>query len=89
MALSYNPNAFNSLKKDKPAIRRLMAKAEQIWQYRHDISHYPLKEDLTGYYKRVVGDYRLIYIYDEESDEMVICLGGHRHDIYNIANKLL
>lgn len=90
LALSYDPNAFNSLKNDKPAIRHLIAKSEYIWKYRHDIHHYPLKENLSGYYKRVVmSDYRLIYTYDEETDDIIICFGGHRRDIYNIASKRL
>jgi len=85
MPLTYDPDAFNHInnqpKRDK---KRLFEKAEWIWVHRHEINHLPLKGNLSGYYKRPVGKYRLIYLYDEDSDEIHICWGGLRRDIYNI-----
>jgi len=87
MSLTYDPNAFNHIN-NQPKIdkKRLIEKAEWIWIHRHDINHLPLKGNLSGYYKRPVGRYRLIYLYDEDSDEINICFAGLRRDIYNIPN---
>jgi len=90
MSLTYNPDAFchinNQPKRDK---KRLQEKAEWLWIHRHDINHLPLKGNLSGYYKRPVGQYRLIYTYDEDVDEIYICWAGLRRDIYNIPPKIV
>ncbi len=64
-------------------------KAEWIWKHRTEVPHTALREDLNPYLCWRVGDYRLIYTYDKEPDEMIVRLGGHRRDIYKKAPKLL
>ena len=88
MPLTYDPDAFNLIKNHpKRNKNRLLEKAEWIWVHRHEINHLPLKGNLSGYYKRPVGRiYRLIYLYDEDTDEIHICWGGLRRDIYNIPD---
>lgn len=48
--------------------------------------HHPLRHELSGYYKRPLGKYRIVYSYDENSDEMVIHLVGTRDSIYKDAS---
>ena len=49
---------------------------------RRAVSHDSLGYNLSGFYKRRLGKYRIIYTYDDESDEMVIRLVGTRDEIY-------
>ena len=86
MALLFNEDAFASLTKD--VAQRMTDKAEWVWEHRKEVRHVGLREDLNPYFYRRVGDYRLIYTYDSDLDEIVVHLGGHRRDIYYEASNL-
>jgi mRNA interferase RelE/StbE len=60
----------------------LLRRIDWLWINRMMITHHPLHGDLAGFYKRRVGNYRIIYTYDNPVDEMVIHLVGHRDSIY-------
>ena len=66
---------------------RLLEKTDWLWDNRRVIIHHPLSYELSGYYKRRKGKYRIIYSYDENPDEMVIHLVGTRDSIYKDAIK--
>ena len=86
MALLYAPDAFDSVPQSER--RRLVRKAEWLWNNRKVISHSLLRHDLNPFMRWRVDVYRIIYTYDEETDEMVIHLGAHRDDVYERAAKL-
>ncbi len=52
------------------------------------LTHTSLRHDLNHFFKRQVGDYRIIYTYDTEADDMVIRLIAHRRDVYKKAANL-
>ncbi len=66
---------------------RILEKTDWLWDNRGVIIHRPLRHELSGYYKRQLGKYRIIYSYDENPDEMVIHLVGTRDSIYKDAIK--
>jgi len=80
MALQFNPDAFEDIPSHERG--RLMRKIDWLWVNRMIIRHVPLSGDLSGFFKRRVGKYRIIYTYDEASDEMIIHLVGLRDSIY-------
>jgi mRNA interferase RelE/StbE len=87
MALSFDPDAFDVIPKSEQ--KRLLAKCEWLWSNRRVVTHIPLREDLNPLCGWRVGDYRIIYSYEPETDEMVIRLVGHRRDIYERARRRL
>jgi mRNA interferase RelE/StbE len=85
MSLLFDPEAFASApRKD---VERLMKKIDWLWLNREYVTHELLSENLSGFYKRRLGKYRIMYTYDNESDDMVICLVGLRDTIYKDADK--
>jgi mRNA-degrading endonuclease RelE of RelBE toxin-antitoxin system len=95
MSLLYDPEAFSDIPKQD--YKRLTNKAEWLWVHRKEIIHHPLSANLSGYFKRTVGTYRIIYDYDKEKDDIgfpiggciVIRVVGLRDTIYEIAGKKL
>ncbi len=67
--------------------RRLFEKIAWLWTHRSLIRHSPLRADLAGFLKRRLGDYRIIYTYDNSDDEMVIRLVDMRDNIYREMAK--
>jgi mRNA interferase RelE/StbE len=80
MALLFAPDAFKDIQNSE--IDRINRKINWLWVNRQLVKHEPLRWDLSGYFKRRLGNYRIIYTYDEASDEMVIHLVGLRDSIY-------
>lgn len=82
MGLSFDSDALASIpQRDAP---RLKAKIDWLWTNRHVVNHFPLSENLSGLYKRRLGQYRIIYSFEANPDDMVIHRVGLRNDIYQI-----
>lgn len=81
MALRFHPEALTGIP-DKDA-ERLKARIDWLWANRLAVQHHPLRANLSGFYKRRVGDYRIIYTWDANPDDMVIRLVGTRDEIYD------
>ena len=86
MSLLYDEEAFDSVPKQEH--RRLVRKIEWLWQNRTILTHVQMRQDLNPFYKWRVGDYRILYTFDSEADEMVIRLVAHRSEIYDDAAGL-
>ena len=86
MALLFDADAFAGLPNN--VAQRMTDKAEWIWEHRKEVHHVGLRGDLNPYLYWHVGDYRLIYTYDPDRDEMVVRLGSHRRDVYKGASTL-
>ncbi|MEH2141385.1 type II toxin-antitoxin system RelE family toxin [Nostoc sp.] len=42
----------------------------------------PLKGDLAGYYRYRIGDYRVIYQVDDETNQVMVNTIAHRREVY-------
>lgn len=80
MGLLLQPDAFSKIPKEE--YNRLMQKIDWLWNNRTIVNHLTLSENLSGFYKKRVGKYRIIYTYDANPDNMIIYVVGHRDDIY-------
>ncbi len=80
MGLLFHPDALKGLSPQDA--RRIQDKIDWLWANRGAVNHFPLRENLSGFYKRRVGRYRVVYTYDSNPDDMVIRLVGSRDDIY-------
>jgi mRNA-degrading endonuclease RelE of RelBE toxin-antitoxin system len=85
--LRFDPEVFTGVSKSDR--ERLLEKTQWLWDNRRVIDHHPLRHDLSGFFKKVVGKYRIIYSYDENPDQMIIYLVGTRDTIYKDALKRL
>lgn len=80
MALLFDPDAFKDIPHQE--IERIKRRIDWLWVNRLLVKHHPLHWDLSGYFKRRLGHYRIIYSYDEALDDMIIHLVGLRDSIY-------
>ena len=64
MSLLYDPDAFSEVPRQDH--KRLISKTEWLWVHRKEIIHHPLASNLSGYCKRTLGPYRIIYEYDND-----------------------
>lgn len=86
MSLLFDPDALSLVpRKD---VARIMAKINWLWLNREHVSHELLSENLSGFCKRRLGKYRVIYTYDNPADAMTIQLVGLRDTIYEDASNL-
>jgi len=85
MALLFDPDAFSSVPQQD--VERITKKIDWLWLNREYVTHEPLIENLSGFYKRRLGKYRILYTYDNDSDDMKIHLIGTRDTIYKDADK--
>ncbi len=70
-------------------IQRVLDKIQWLWNNRRAITHNPLRGNLSGFFKRRLGPYRIIYTYDANPDELVVRLAATRDEIYEEAAKRL
>ncbi len=68
---------------------RVLTKISWLWANRREVTHHPLSGNLSGFYKRRLGKYRIIYTYDNDADKLVVRLAGTRDDIYEDSSKHL
>jgi mRNA-degrading endonuclease RelE of RelBE toxin-antitoxin system len=59
MTLLFSPDAFEDFPHHD--IERLKKKIDWLWVNRTLVRHVPLRWDLSGYFKRRLGNYRIIY----------------------------
>jgi mRNA interferase RelE/StbE len=61
-------------------IARCFEQLEQSPRYHPNIK--PLKGDFAGYYRYRIGDYRVIYLVDEETNQILVNTIAHRREVY-------
>ncbi|HEY9675912.1 MAG TPA: type II toxin-antitoxin system RelE/ParE family toxin [Waterburya sp.] len=61
-------------------IARCFEQLEQSPRYHPNIK--PLKGDFTGYYRYRIGDYRVIYQVDDETNQVIVTTIVHRREAY-------
>lgn len=82
MPLTVHPDALGDIPQQD--IERVLSKIEWLWANRMSIRHYPLTGNLSGFYRRRLGKYRIIYTYSDNPTDMVIRLVGTRDGIYDM-----
>jgi mRNA interferase RelE/StbE len=85
MPLFYDSKVFENIPRED--LGRIKKKIDWLWVNREYIKHLPLGENLAGFYKLRVGNYRVLYEYAVPNDEIRICLIGTRDTIYRDADK--
>ena len=85
MALLFDQDAFSFVPRQDA--ERIMKKIDWLWLNREYVTHKLLCENLNDFYKWRLGKYRILYTYDNESDDMTIHLIGTRDTIYKDADK--
>ena len=83
MALLFHEDALSGIPRHD--VERLLQKTEWLWKNRSTVNHFPLSENLSGFFKRRLGKYRILYTYDPNSDDLIVHLVGLRDDIYRRA----
>lgn len=61
-------------------IARCLEQREQTPRIHPNIK--PLKGDLAGYYRYRMGDYRVIYLIDDETNRVIVVTIAHRREAY-------
>jgi mRNA interferase RelE/StbE len=61
-------------------IARCFEQLEQSPRYHPNIK--PLKGDFAGYYRYRIGDYRVIYQVDDETNQVLVSTIVHRREAY-------
>ncbi len=61
-------------------LARCFEQLEQSPRYHPNIK--PLKGDFAGYYRYRIGDYRVIYLVDEETNQILVNTIAHRREVY-------
>lgn len=80
MALLFHEDVLSGIPQQHR--RRVIEKAHWLWTNRRAVTHDPLSYNLSGFCKRRLGKYRIIYTYDDGTDEMVIRFVGTRDEVY-------
>jgi len=84
----FRPEAEEDLRKiagqDKAIAQRILSKIQWLAAHCTVVHHEQLSGDLVGFYKRRVGDYRVIYMVNTYDQHIEICFIGHRKDIYKL-----
>ncbi len=85
--LRIHPEALSSI--PTRDVERVLKKIEWLWTNRRLVVHHPLSANLSGFFKKRVGGYRIIYTYENDGDRLVVHLAGTRDEIYKAAAKRL
>ncbi|AFZ43482.1 addiction module toxin, RelE/StbE family [Halothece sp. PCC 7418] len=83
--VKYDAQAVAELKKLPSKLgKRIVNKINWLAENFEKVNLFPLSGDLSRFYKLRVGDYRVIYSLDQNSETIIIEKVGHRREIYNI-----
>ncbi|NJO26532.1 MAG: type II toxin-antitoxin system RelE/ParE family toxin [Richelia sp. SL_2_1] len=82
--VEFTPTGIDSLEGLSPTIQeRILRKIRWLPENFDDITPQALGADLSNLFKLRVGDYRVIYSFDAETQIMTIHKAGHRRDVYD------
>lgn len=81
----YEPEAFTDLEKLSQTVRqRIVNKINWLAKNFEQITPQPLSNNLSGFFKLRVGDYRVIYEFSLAEKIITIDRVGHRSEIYDV-----
>lgn len=67
---------------NKPIAQRILAKIRWVADNFQTLIHQPLSGQWQGVYKLRVGDYRVLYTFDENNAIIIIHFIRHRREVY-------
>ena len=83
--IEFDPKAIEDLKGiSTKAQSQILRKISWFGLNFEQVQPKGLAENLAGFYKLRVGDYRVLYEIDIELEVIAIARVGHRRDIYNL-----
>ena len=84
-AIIYEPEALADLEKLSQDLRqRIVNKIDWLAENFEQIKPQPLSNNLSGFFKLRVGDYRVIYEVNPTEQTIIIDRVGHRSQIYDL-----
>ena len=84
-AVIYEPEALADLEKLSQDLRqRIVNKIDWLAENFEQIKPQPLSNNLSGFFKLRVGDYRVIYEVNPSEQTIIIDRVGHRSQIYDL-----
>ena len=83
--IEFDPQAIEDLKGISTEVQpQILKKINWLGLNFEQVQPKGLAENLAGFYKLRVGDYRVLYEIDEELEVVTIARVGHRRDIYDL-----
>ena len=83
--IEFDPQAIEDLKGISTKVQpQILKKINWLGLNFEQVQPKGLAENLAGFYKLRVGDYRVLYEIDEELEVVTIARVGHRRDIYDL-----
>lgn len=83
--IEFDPQAIEDLKGISTKVQpQILKEVNWLGLNFEQIQPKGLAENLAGFYKLRVGDYRVLYEIDEELEVVAIARVGHRRDIYDL-----
>lgn len=84
-SVTYEQEALADLEKlPKDVCQRIINKIDWLAQNFEQITPQPLSNNLSGFFKLRVGDYRVVYEFNRTEKGIVIDRIGHRREIYDL-----
>lgn len=82
-SIHWTGEALGKLEKlNSPIQKRIKSKINWLAENFEQITPLPLTANLAGFFKLRVGDYRVIYTFNQDLKVIKVCLVGHRREIY-------
>lgn len=86
--VEFTPEAADGLANLPPTIQeRILRKIKWLSENFGDVSHQGLSANLSGLSKLRIGDYRVIYSFDDEAEREITSITihrvGHRREVYD------
>ena len=83
--IEFDPQAIKDLKGISTKVQpQILEKINWLGLNFEQVQPKGLADNLAGFYKLRVGDYRVSYEIDEELEVVAIARVGHRRDIYDL-----
>lgn len=83
--IEFDPQAIEDLKGISTKVQpQILKEVNWLGLNFEQVQPKGLAENLAGFYKLRVGDYRVSYEIDEELEVVAIARVGHRRDIYDL-----
>lgn len=81
--VEFKTEALDDLEKiDRVVAQRILDKLKWLSENFEEITPQPLTRELKGLYKLRVGDYRIVYSFNQDKELLTVQMIGHRREIY-------
>ncbi|HXU23865.1 MAG TPA: type II toxin-antitoxin system RelE/ParE family toxin [Tepidiformaceae bacterium] len=67
---------------DNASAQRVLRRIRWLSEHAEQVRREALGGDLAGYFKLRAGDYRVLYVVDDEAQEIIVRGVGHRSSVY-------